>query len=217
MNQPLPFCINEFMRFIAFDFETTGTVPGVDQIVEIGAVRFVNGEPEAVFSTLVDPLRPIPPGASNVNGIFDHMVKGKPTIDTLLESFAEFCGDDVMVAHNAPFDAQFLTADIKKHESSAPKGLVLDSLPIARKVFPGLPNYKLGTLVQHLKIPTAEFHRAEADATYLGHMFTAMVKRISIGGQAPQIANLVALTGKPELRFPQIVRQPKQMDLFGAF
>ncbi|HEX7674527.1 MAG TPA: 3'-5' exonuclease [Bdellovibrio sp.] len=205
------------MRFIAFDFETTGTVPGVDQIVEIGAVRFVNGEPEAVFSTLVDPLRPIPPGASNVNGIFDHMVKGKPTIDTLLESFAEFCGDDVMVAHNAPFDAQFLTADIKKHESSAPKGLVLDSLPIARKVFPGLPNYKLGTLVQHLKIPTAEFHRAEADATYLGHMFTAMVKRISIGGQAPQIANLVALTGKPELRFPQIVRQPKQMDLFGAF
>lgn len=205
------------MRFIAFDFETTGTVPGVDQIVEIGAVRFVNGEPEAVFATLVDPLRPIPPGASNVNGIFDNMVKGKPTIDTLLESFAEFCGDDVMVAHNAPFDAQFLTADIKKHESSAPKGLVLDSLPIARKVFPGLPNYKLGTLVQHLKIPTAEFHRAEADATYLGHMFTAMVKRISIGGQAPQIANLVALTGKPELRFPQIVRQPKQMDLFGAF
>lgn len=205
------------MRFIAFDLETTGTVPGVDQIVEIGAVRFINGQPEAVFSTLVDPLRAMPPGATRVNGITDDMVRGKPTVDTLLASLAEFCGDDFMIAHNAPFDAQFLTADIKKHETVAPRGLVLDTLPIARKVFPGLPNYKLGTLVQHLKIPVTDFHRAEEDATYAGHLFMAMVKRISIGGQPPQIANLVALTGKPELRFPQIVRQPKQMDFFGAF
>jgi DNA polymerase-3 subunit epsilon len=204
------------MRFIAFDFETTGTVPGVDQIVEIGAVRFINGQPEAVFATLVDPLRSIPPGASAVNGITDDMVKGKPTIDTLLGSLAEFCGDDIMIAHNAPFDAQFLTADVKKHESPAPRGIVIDTLPIARKVFPGLPNYKLGTLVQHLKIPTTDFHRAEEDATYCGHLFMNMVRRISIGGQAPQIGNLVALTGKPELRFPQIIRQPKQMDLFGV-
>ena len=204
------------MRFIAFDLETTGTVPGVDQIVEIGAVRFVNGMPEAVFATLIDPLRPIPPGASAVNGIKDDMVKGKPTIDKILESFAEFCGDDIMVAHNAPFDAQFLSADIKKYESSAPRGIILDTLPIARKVFPGLPNYKLGTLVQHLKIPTTDFHRAEEDASYCGQLFYQMTKRISIGGQAPQVGNLVALTGKAEFRFPQIVRQPKQMDLFGA-
>ena len=204
------------MRFIAFDLETTGTVPGVDQIVEIGAVRFIDDQPEAIFATLIDPLRPIPPGASAVNGISDDMVKGKPLIDTILPSFAEFCGDDVLVAHNAPFDSQFLIADIKKHETSAPKGVILDSLPIARKVFPGLPNYKLGTLVQHLKIPTSNFHRAEEDATYLGHMFSQMMKRISIGGQAPQISNLIALTGKPELRFPQIVRQPKQMDFFGG-
>lgn len=203
------------MKFIAFDLETTGTVPGVDQIVEIGAVRFIDGQPEAVFSTLIDPLRPIPPGASAVNGIFDEMVKGKPTIDSLLPAFAEFCGDDILVAHNAPFDAQFLTADIKKHEIFAPRGVVLDTLPIARKVFPGLPNYKLGTLVQHLKIPTTDFHRAEEDATYCGHLFFNMLKRISIGGQAPKLENLIALTGKPELRFPQITRQPKQMDLFG--
>ncbi|ASD62155.1 3'-5' exonuclease [Bdellovibrio bacteriovorus] len=204
------------MRFIAFDLETTGTVPGVDQIVEIGAVRFIDGQPEAIFATLIDPLRPIPPGASAVNGISDDMVKGKPLIDTILPAFAEFCGEDVLVAHNAPFDSQFLIADIKKHETTAPRGVILDSLPIARKVFPGLPNYKLGTLVQHLKIPTSNFHRAEEDATYLGHMFSQMMKRISIGGQAPQVGNLIALTGKPELRFPQIVRQPKQMDFFGG-
>lgn len=204
------------MRFIAFDLETTGTVPGVDQIVEIGAVRFIDGQPEAIFATLIDPLRSIPPGASNVNKIYDHMVKGKPTIDSILASFAEFCGDDIMVAHNAPFDAQFLTSDIKKHETIAPRGIVLDTLPIARKVFPGLPNYKLGTLVQHIKLPTTDFHRAEEDAAYCGHLLAHMLKRISIGGQAPKIENLVALTGKPELRFPQIIRQPKQMDFFAG-
>jgi DNA polymerase-3 subunit epsilon len=203
------------MNFIAFDLETTGTVPGVDQICEIGAVKFVNGVVDSVFATLVDPGRPIPPGASAVNGITDDMVAGKPKIETLLESFAEFCGDDIMVAHNAPFDAQFLISDIKKHELGAPKGIILDTLPVARKVFPGLPNYKLGTLIQHLKIPSGEFHRAQADATYCGHMFLEMVKRISIGGQAPKIENLVALTGKPEFKFPQIVRQPKQLDLLG--
>lgn len=203
------------MNFIAFDLETTGTVPGVDQIVEIGAVRFINGVVDSVFSTLIDPMRPIPPGASAVNGITDDMVKGKPKIEDLLSSFAEFCGDEIMVAHNAPFDAQFLTSDIKKFETPAPKGIILDTLPIARKVFPGLANYKLGTLIQHLKIPSGEFHRAQQDATYCGNMFLEMIKRISIGGQAPKVENLVALTGKPEARFPQIVRQPKQLDLLG--
>jgi DNA polymerase III subunit epsilon len=200
------------MRFIAFDLETTGTVPGVDQIVEIGAVRFNNGEVESVFSTLVDPLRSIPPGATAVNGITDDMVSGQPRIETLLSSFADFCEDLIMVAHNAPFDAQFLISDIKKHEMPAPRGIVLDSLPISRKVFPDMANYKLGTLVQHLKIPSTGFHRAEADATYCGQLYIELVKRISVGGKPPQIENLVALTGKPEMRFPQIVRQPKQMD-----
>ncbi len=200
------------MKFIAFDLETTGTVPGVDQIVEIGAVRFNNGIVESVFSTLIDPLRSIPPGASAVNGISDDMVRGKPKIESILPSFAEFCEDLIMVAHNAPFDAQFLNSDIKKFESPAPRGLIIDTLTISRKVFPGLPNYKLGTLVQHLKIPSTGFHRAEEDSTYCGNVFIELVKRISIGGKAPQIENLIALTGKPEMRFPQISRQPKQMD-----
>jgi len=192
-------------------------VPGVDQIVEIGAVRFINGQIDGVYSTLIDPKRPIPPAASAVNGINDDMLRGKPGIETLLESFSEFCGDDHMIAHNAPFDSQFLLADFVKHEFRAPRGLVLDTLPIARKVIPGLPNYKLGTLVQHLKIPSSDFHRAEADATLCGHLFLELVKRISVNGQPPQVENLIALTGKPEFRFPLIERKPKQLDLLSLF
>ncbi|MCB9025650.1 MAG: 3'-5' exonuclease [Bdellovibrionaceae bacterium] len=202
------------MRFIAFDLETTGILPGVDRIVEIGAVRYFNDQVEAVYSTLVDPQIPIPEGASRVNGILDDMVQGKPTIDRLLESFADFCSDDIMVAHNAAFDAQFLTADIKKFEAPAPKGIVIDTYSIAKKVFPGLPNYKLGTLVQHLGIPSTQFHRAEEDASYCGQLYLKMLEKISPAGILPSIENLVTLTGKPELRFPQIEPQPKQLGLF---
>jgi len=202
------------MRFIAFDLETTGTVPGADQIVEIGAVRFVDGNVDGVFASLINPQRPIPAGASAVNGIFDEMVKDKPTIENFLEAFSEFCGDDHMVAHNAPFDSQFLTSDYRKFEFSTPRGLILDTLPISRKVFPGLANYKLGTLVQHLKIPSGSFHRAEEGAAYWGKLFIEVVKRISVNGQPPAIENLIALTGKAALRFPIIEKKPRQMDLF---
>lgn len=195
------------MRFVAFDLETTGTVPAIDQIVEIGAVRFFNGEVEATFSTLVDPRQSIPPGASAVNGITDDMIVGKPFIETLLDPLAEFCEDLPLVAHNAPFDAQFLISVIKKYETSSPRGVILDTLPMARKVFPGLANYKLGTLVQHLKIEAGTFHRAEEDASYCGKLFLEIMKKIANPQDGVRIENLIALTGKPESRFPQIEKK----------
>jgi len=201
------------MRFVAFDLETTGIVAGVDRIVEIGAVRFIDGQIEGVFSTLVDPLMPIPPGASRVNGITDDMVVGKPKVGELLAPLAEFCGDDVLIAHNAEFDTQFLKADINKNEAKAPRGIILDSYPMAKKVFPGLANYKLVTLVTHLSIPSTGFHRAEEDASYCGYLLLKMIEKISGSTSIwPPIANLVALTGRVEQRFPQIEPQPKQLN-----
>lgn len=201
------------MRFIGFDLETTGFISGVDQIVEIGAVRFVNGEIDAVYSTLVNPKIEIPAAASRVNGISNEMVSDKPTVDLLLPSFAEFCGDDLLVAHNAAFDFQFLASDIIKYETPAPRGVVLDTCSLARKVLPGLPNYKLGTLVQHLEIPSTKFHRAEEDANYCGLLFAHMMKKMTGGMSLPPIENLIAMAGKSELRFPQITPTPKQMSL----
>ncbi len=203
----------DFMDFIAFDLETTGTVAGVDQIVEIGAVRYVNGLPEATYSTLINPRKSMPAGATAVNGITDDMLVGKPFVEDLLESFTEFCSDYPLVAHNAPFDSQFLKADIVKHEIPGPRGIVLDTLPIARKVFPGLANYKLGTLVQHLEIPSGQFHRAEEDASYCGQLFLGIIKKIFNPGETVHVENLIALTGRPEYRFPVIEKREKQLEL----
>ncbi len=200
------------MNFIAFDLETTGFLAGVDKIVEIGAVKYHNSEVDSVFATLIDPKMSIPEGASRVNGIHDEMVRGKPTIDRILEPFAEFCGDYVMVAHNASFDTQFLTADIKKFETLAPSGVILDTLAMAKKVFPGLPNYKLGTLIQHLNIPAGQFHRAEEDANYCGQLFIRILQKISLAGTVPPIENLIALSGKGAIYFPKIERRETQLN-----
>ncbi len=201
-----------FVNFISFDLETTGFIAGVDQITEIAAVKFIDGEPAGLFSTLVNPKRSIPEEVQRITGITPEMVQDKPSIDALLDSFADFCADDIIVAHNANFDFQFLAADIQKHESRAPKGFVLDTLSLSRKTIPGLMNYKLGTIVQHLKINTEVFHRAQHDATYCGHLFNNIIQRMTVNNQMPSLETLIQLSGKP-LKFPQIERTHKQLDL----
>ncbi len=200
------------MRFIAFDLETTGFLPDQHRICEIGALLFDGAKVQAEFSTLIDPECPMPQEASRVNGITDDMLRGKPKVEKVLRAFAEFCSGHLLVAHNAGFDFQFLEHNIRRYESPAPKGVVLDTLALARKILPGLSNYKLGTLVQHVGIKTQRFHRASDDANYCGQLFWHLLQKI----QTPNQGNaeyLGQLSGKPALSFPQITPRPKQLAL----
>lgn len=201
------------MKFIAFDLETTGTLAGIDRIVEVGFVRFNNGQPVDRFACLVDPEMPIPEAASRVNGISNDMVKGKPKIESLLEPLTEYCGQDPLVAHNANFDYQFLLADFKKFEIPAPLGTVFDTLPLSRKVYPGLMSYRLASVAKHLNIQTGTLHRADEDAEYCGHVFHKILERLYPDG-TPDWADLVQFSGRAELKFPVIEKQLKQLDFF---
>lgn len=202
------------MDFIAFDLETTGIQPKTDAVIEIGAVRFRGAVPAETFCTLINPGRPIPPEASAVNGITDEMVAGRPGIETVLTELAEFCSDLPLVAHNAPFDFKFLLAAVEKHRSRAPKGVVLDSCALARIVFPGMFNYKLGTLVRHFGFPNGTFHRAEEDSVYCGLLFSRIVEALEKAGQPASIHALLDLSKQPLMQFPQYQKQPEQLGLF---
>jgi DNA polymerase-3 subunit epsilon len=180
----------------------------------VGAVLFDGGRALKGYGTLIDPCRPIPLDASAVNGITDDMVKGKPRIADVLHDFAEFCGDLPLVAHNAPFDFKFMLEDVKLHRSAAPQGVVLDTLALARIVFPGLPNYRLGTLVRHFGFPSGTFHRAEEDSSYCGLLFAKVIETLEMRGESCTPDDLQKMTGKTELRFPQYAPQPDQLDLF---
>ena len=202
------------MDFIAFDLETTGIQPKTDAVIEIGAVRFHGNKTVGTFCTLINPGRPIPPEASAVNGITDDMVAGSPGIETVLAELADFCGDLPLVAHNAPFDFKFLLAAVEKHRARAPKGVVLDSCALARIIFPGMFNYKLGTLVRHFGFPNGTFHRAEEDSVYCGLLFARIVEALEKSGQPASVHALLELAKQPPLKFPQYEARPQQLGLF---
>lgn len=203
------------MKFVALDVETTGTLSYTDHIVELAAVRFLNGKAQDRFSTLIDPGVPIPDEASRINGITDEMLKGKPVINDILKTFSDFCGKDLLVAHNAIFDFQFLSQALEKHYCIAPQGPLFDTYALSKKVFPGLSNYKLSTLVEYLKIPVSHFHRAEQDAWACGQVFYLILNKINIKTQGNEYLDcnkLNQITGKKELRFPPL--KAHQLSLF---
>ena len=201
--------------FIAFDTETTGTSPDRDEIIEIGAVRFVGGKPTESFASFARPRKPIPESATRVNGITNEMVKSAPSIDDALEQFTSFCGDTLLVAHNAAFDVKFISAVVKRLEVPAPRGEVLDTYPISKVVLPQLFNHRLQNLARHFQIADAGFHRAQADASYCGQVFVALLREMVKRGDQPFMKRLVEISNGTH-RFPLFEKRAKQLDLLAG-
>lgn len=155
------------LTFVVFDTETTGLDPGADEIVQIGAVRAVNGRLVAgeTFDTLVDPGRPIPPASSRVHGVTDELVAGAPDVPTAVRRFHAFARDAVLVAHNAPFDLAFL----RRREGELGIALdnpVLDTVLLSAAVFGEAETHALDAIAERLdvRIEGAARHTAMGDA-----------------------------------------------------
>ena len=187
------------MNFIGFDIETTGTLSHQDLIVEIAAVLFQGGQVQDTYQSFIGIEDTMPEQATAINGITDKMLKGQPSLQQVLTEFAEFCGNHLMVAHNAIFDFQFIARDIKKNQTRSPAGMVLDTYTLAKRVFPGMVNYKLATLCDYLKIEGETFHRAKADSVACGRLFLQILKKISYNN----LGDIIEFSGKKPLKFPQ--------------
>ncbi len=159
----------DFNSFVCFDFETTGLSKD-SKIIEIGAVKVKDGYMVSRYSTLVDPCVAIDAMVTQITGITDEMVCGKPTIDQLIPSFYEFTEHLPLVAHNAPFDCRFLEREALAAGFHFDND-VFDTLSYARKVLPDLPSYKLGALTALLGIPLNDAHRAWCDAEATARLY----------------------------------------------
>ena len=168
--------------FVALDLETTGARPGIGKITEVGAVRIEGFRMIAKFSTLVNPLRPIPPMITRITGITPAMVADAPRIEEVMTSLLEFIEGAVIVAHNAPFDVSFLNYELHRLRSRALGDGAVDTLPLARALAPGLANYRLGTVADAFGAPVTACHRALADAQAVGHVFVELVDRLQRHG-----------------------------------
>ena len=161
--------------YVVFDIETTGFSPTNDKIIEIGAVKIENGIVTDCYSSFVNPKTPIPFEIQKLTSINDEMVIGEPSIDIVLPKFLEFCGDSVLVAHNASFDMSFI---VKKAEEL---GISLhftsvDTVGLARLLLPDQRNYKLNTIAKYFDISLENHHRAVDDANATGEIFLNFIQ-----------------------------------------
>lgn len=172
------------LTYVVLDFETTGFSPQTDEIIEIGAVKFINGMEVERFGTLVKPDKEIPFEVSKLTGITLDMVKDAPDARQALAALREFIGDAVLVAHNAAFDLSFLKVGFRKYLQVEVTNQVVDTLGTARVLLPHLKNHKLDTLVKEFKIELANHHRAVDDAAATGKLWQVLLtKAVEQGAQ----------------------------------
>ncbi len=164
-------------EFIVFDIETTGLSVANCGITEIGAVKIKGGEIIDRFNIFVNPEMPIPQNIVELTGITDDMVKDAPKIDEAIPMFFEFCGDRVLIAHNANFDTSFIRAAAEKLKLPF-KNPYLDTVALSRFANPELKKHKLDVLAEYYGLGDFNHHRACDDAEMLAHIYFKMSEKI---------------------------------------
>ena len=164
--------------FICFDIETTGLSAARDKITEIGAVKVENGVITDTFSTFANPEMPIPQKITQLTGITDDMVKDAPSQSEAVSAFLEFAGDNVLVAHNAPFDTSFI-AKACEDMGREYNYTSIDTVAISRAILTDIKNCKLDTVAKFLRLGDFNHHRATDDAEMLAIIFINLCQRLT--------------------------------------
>jgi len=166
------------VEFIALDLETTGLDPQIHEIIEIGLVRFSEGEPRERLVWLVRPARPPSPEGLAVSGISPEELAAAPELAEVLPEVLDRLAGAMVVAHNAPFDRAFLAAAAQRLGLRLPPARWVDTLALARALWPRRTGYSLQALRERLGLP-AQGHRALPDAEAAGRVFLALLSWLS--------------------------------------
>lgn len=181
VDDGVPIAYNETDRklrdetFVVFDVETTGLSAVYNTIIELAAVKIKNGEIIDRFESFADPHEPLTQTIIELTGITDDMVQGAPEVEDVLRQFHEFVGDATLVAHNASFDMGFINVGYRKIGLGEAKNPVIDTLELARFLYPEMKNHRLNTLCKKFDIELVSHHRAIYDAEATGYLLWKMV------------------------------------------
>ncbi len=178
---------------VMLDFETTGLSPAMgDRITEVAALRIVAGRVTERYVSLVNCHARIPSFITQLTGISQAMVDAAPPVSQVVPELLDFIGGDTLSAHNASFDEKFLKAEAERLGRSCGHVGLVCSLKLSRRIFPGMPSYKLGQLSGQLGIRfRSAAHRAESDAEVaaelLIHIARHLDQRYALGPVEPQL------------------------------
>ena len=164
-------------EFVVFDIETTGLNSHTNKIIEIGAVKIKAGRIIDRYSQLINPGISIPHHITEITSITNEQVANQPKIDEVIGKFVDFIGDAVLVAHNAPFDMGFIKRDIKEYLNIDLENSVIDTLQMARDLFPDFKKYGLGDLNKSLGLALEKHHRAVDDSQATANMFIIFLEK----------------------------------------
>lgn len=167
----------KLFQFVVLDLETTGLHAGRDRIVEISAIKYEEWEPIECFTTLINPIKPIPAEATAIHGITNDMVLSAPVFSQVTDSFFSFCGDYPIVAHNLPFDLKFLYVNNVNFLNTKRK--LFDTLELSRKAFKKRGSYSLDSLCNEFSIYRESAHRSLSDCYATGLIFFQIVNEIT--------------------------------------
>ena len=164
-------------EYIVFDIETTGLSQKKNKIIEIGAVKVKDGEEIDRFSEFINPEEPIPYSIEQLTSITDEMVMHAPTVDVILPKFLEFCGDDIVVAHNAAFDTGFIKKNARdlgmKFDNT-----IMDTMTLSHVLLPELGKFTLDRVCKALNVKNEHHHRAVDDANATAKIFVKLYEML---------------------------------------
>ena len=191
------------VTFVVIDLETTGASAAHCAITEIGAVKLRGGECLGAYQTLVDPGAAIPPEITVLTGITQAMVMRAPRIEAVMPSLLEFLHGAVIVGHNVRFDISFLNAALQQLGRPRLAARSIDTLALARRLLRDeVPNCKLSTLADRLRLSHKPSHRALDDAVATGDLLHFLLERagaLGVLGLEDLIA-LPKLAGSPQAK-----------------
>ena len=193
---------------IILDTETC-TLLGAPHLLELGAIRVVDGEIEDQFESLCCPQVEIEPGATEIHGISQGDVRSAPLTAGVLAEFKQWAGDSWLAAHNANFDATVLAFEHARIGLEPPPGCFIDSLTLSRKFIPESIDHKLGTLSQHLELEEGPQHRALSDAVYCWMVIAECMQRMVLEDLDTSCSALASLCGAPLTIDSSIPRAPR--------
>lgn len=148
--------------YTVVDIETTGLNSGFCEIIEVSAIRVRGERVDGEFSSLIKPNSHIDAFITDLTGISDQTVKDAPPEDVVLPSFYEFAGKDILIGHNVHFDVNFLYDALLKYGYVLDNDFV-DTLRLARRALPYLPNHRQVTVAEHFGVDVGGSHRALRD------------------------------------------------------
>ena len=183
--------INDF-AIVAFDTETSGAYPIESEIIELGAVKWQNGQIIDRFQVLLKPSKELTPDNIRIHGITNEMVKDSPQMSTQILNFCSFIDNSVLLAHHAPFDLGFLSIEIEKSSLQFPNTFNFCSSLLSRALLT-TTNHKLQTLIKELELVGGEAHRAFDDAYACLQVFFKCTEKL---GENPTLARILEVQKK---------------------